>query len=69
MKLGIVIREAGFISSRIFINVYKTQCFQMLCGILGFIKVHADFYISMLNWCGNGAILFERDPTRGKVND
>lgn len=32
MKLGIVIREAGFISSRIFINGYKTQCFQYLVG-------------------------------------
>lgn len=28
MKLGIVIREAGFISPQIFINIYKTQCFQ-----------------------------------------
>lgn len=28
MKLGIIIRDAGFISPRIFINVYETQCFQ-----------------------------------------
>lgn len=28
MKLGTVIREADFISSRIFINVYKPQCLQ-----------------------------------------
>ncbi len=32
MKLGIVMREADFISSRIFINAYKTQCFQYLVG-------------------------------------
>lgn len=32
MKLGIVIREVGFISSRVFINVYKAQCFQCLAG-------------------------------------
>ncbi len=32
MKLGIVIREADFISSRIFINVYKPQCFQYFAG-------------------------------------
>ncbi len=32
MKLGIVIREAGFIFSRSFINVYKTQCFQCFVG-------------------------------------
>ena len=23
----------------------------------------------MSNWCGIGAILFERDPTQGKVNN
>lgn len=28
MKLGIVIRKPIFISLRIFMNVYRTQCFQ-----------------------------------------
>lgn len=32
MKLGIVIREAGFISPQVFINVYKIQCFLYLAG-------------------------------------
>lgn len=32
MKLGIVIREAGFIYPQIFINVHKTQCFLYLAG-------------------------------------
>lgn len=32
MKPGIAIREAGFISTRIFINVYKTQCFRYFAG-------------------------------------
>lgn len=32
MKLGIVIRGAGFISPRIFINIYKTQCVQCFAG-------------------------------------
>lgn len=32
INLGIIIREAGFISLQIFINVYKAQCFQYLAG-------------------------------------
>lgn len=41
----------------------------MLCGIWGFIKVHADFYISMSNWCGIGAVIFRRRSANIRVNN
>lgn len=68
MKLNIVIREAGFISSRIFINVYKTQWLQGFTDLkfhknsCGFLYIHVKL---VRNWCGN---ICERSNT-GKVND
>lgn len=69
MKLGIVIRGAGFISPRIFINANKPQCFLMLCGIRSLINIHVDCYGSMSDWCGTGVVIFRRRSANTRVNN